>query len=169
MTQTQNGFTECLWATRSIVKDQIYTDTSAVPLTYTEHLRGVELKLSSMTAIDEHSPHHIRGRDGLNILHQRQLNLLTATKTTEVCNSVNILMILTVITGMGSLNQQREHVSYTDQVCHLWFSRLSSDNQKLICGTNHGYPGLRRGCESLSTFMQSQMAGKERNSYANPP
>lgn len=57
--------------------------TSVFSQTYTERLRGVELKLSCMTAIDEHSPHHIWRRDGLNILHQRQLDLLATKMKTE--------------------------------------------------------------------------------------
>lgn len=51
--------------------------------TYTKSLGRVELKLSCMTAVDEHSPHHIWRRDGLNVLHQRQLDLLTTARTTE--------------------------------------------------------------------------------------
>lgn len=87
-----------------MVKRQIYTDTPAVFSTYTQHLRGVELKLSRMTAIDEHGPHHIRGRDGLNILHQGQLDLLTATKTTEWHNSVNTIVSVRVITVRQDLH-----------------------------------------------------------------
>lgn len=51
--------------------------------TYAHGLGGVELKLSRVTAVDEHGPNHVRWRDGLNVLHQRQLDLLTAAEAKQ--------------------------------------------------------------------------------------
>lgn len=122
-----------------------------------------------MTAIDEHSPHHIRGRDSLNVLHQRQLNLLPATERTDGCNSVNIIMILTVIIGKSAQSISTVNVvSYTAWVCHLCFSRLSSDMQKLIC---HGYSSLRRSCGSSLCLLFATFAddGMRTEALCNPP
>lgn len=125
VTQTQNGFTELLWATRSTIECQIHTDASSVLLTYAEHLRRAELKLSCMTAVDEHGPHHIRGRDGLNILHQWQFNFLTTTKTTEWHISGNILLIVKVFT----LKQYLHHIQ---KIFQVWrgLLRLKSNHKK---------------------------------------
>lgn len=46
-----------------------------------------------MTAVDKHSPHHIRRRDSLNILHQRQLDFLTSAKAQNE-QTVETLMCL---------------------------------------------------------------------------
>lgn len=46
-----------------------------------------------MTAVDKHSPHHIRRRDSLNILHQRQLDFLMSAKAKNE-QTVETLMCL---------------------------------------------------------------------------
>lgn len=50
---------------------------------YTDGLRGVEHELAGVSAVDEQRPHHEGRGDGLNVVHQRQLDLLMAAGHTS--------------------------------------------------------------------------------------